>query len=375
MKLFFYSLAAIIICGLAVKLITELPPIYGNAIQKKNSAVAQHIVYVDTDKLMKMHPNNGTAREMERMLAEVDKIVNTELLGGAADENIVINIPAAGTEPISRKVLEADAANNAVLSLDELDKQKRTALNARMNSMRDTMMKSAETDINAQIKDIEKSTINSNRTVDEHYMMDRLNAQLKASALRVQTKVSGIDQDAVKAKLRAVEQSITDMDKASNTEKDSFDKKANDKANTLRMAAARKIEDKIRAYEDRENSRIISDKEEAQEQIVREIGLFGKTIPGNKNVAIAPLKQNNVKSENLLRSNTQASDLHTAAFELNTRIREDVNRVVLELAAEKGIKVTFKRSEGMHDATGMFAQWLREREWITSGPAMDERGS
>jgi len=374
LKLTFYVSVVVLLAGLAARILVGFP--LPDAVAQKTAAppATERVAYVDSSELLKLHPDWEALKEMKATLAEVRSTpggfsFNRDTGDNAGDKAPVMHDARAG---VSRKELEANAAQAATGALENLETEKREALDARLRSMRSIMAKNEESAVMSQSRDIEETAADQAKDVDVRQNNDLINARLKAAALQVQTKVSGIDQNAVAGELKKAQRSVDKISAATDAEKDRITTTANTRIDALRQANVGKIDEQIRAYQQKENARISADMAQAKEQIVREIGSF--PTPGlgeTRSQAGAPVKENCYGTVSG-RADPGISRLKSATAELEIKIRKDVDRAVTDLAAKKGIKVVFSRRNGTPDATKIFADLLRKQGWSAFQPVLSE---
>jgi hypothetical protein len=242
--------------------------------------------------------------------------------------------------------------------------------------MKSQLLKSSESDWKAEARNIEEAAAAETKSVDDRYASDLVNARLRASASQAASKVShmvdsGMDKKATDEKLRSADAVLADVGRAGGAEKAGIMAAANAKIKALKQAAEKRAGEQVGLYE-REQSKLIADSmAAARSDIAQQLGpvstpgLFAREMDGPSSGAGA----GDHPADRLV-------DLRAAVAALQVRIDKDVSSMVLSLAAEKGLKVTFERQRGVtRDATRTFAELIKKHGWNAGTPAMSGSGS
>jgi hypothetical protein len=222
------------------------------------------------------------------------------------------------------------------------------------------LLNSAEADWKAEARDIEEQAADKTKSVDERYASELVNARLRASASETAYKVSksdasGMDKEAAKARLGEAQGGVAAVEATAGAAKDRIMAEAGAKIDALEAAAQKRVAEQVGAYESDQRKLIAQDIASARGEIASQLG------PGSAPLLFA-------RSDS-----TNAADLSAAVSALQDRIDDDVSSVVLDLAAKRGLQVTFQRRAGTaKDATGTFAALIRKYGW-PAGAAFNGR--
>ena len=347
----------------------------------------QRAVYVDTARLVHLHPGWEALKEMRAALAEVR--ASDEQLEAAAGKSTVGNNVISGerlesdsVQVPSRDQLEAECARSATDALSQLEQQKREAMDVRLRTARKSMMLSADIHANSKIHEIEAEARKQIAAVEEKYAPGRLNAQVKLAALKTSNGAAGADAKQAKVKMKAAEDEVTRLENVRAAEIERIEAVKKSKIELVGTEEAAEIERWVENYEKQESSRISSGIDEARQEVLQQmdecktIRVTGAKIKG---VSSRLKSAAGIASVDRKEMNGRADvvELDSAAAALEQRIRKDVDRAVRALAVRQGIKVSFaRRDNGMKDATETFAELMKKYSWRSFGPAVSEaRGS
>lgn|GEM_PF-1162880 len=411
MRLAYYALGFIIFGSIAIVLSLPLVSSRGE-LEKPKIASDKMIVYVDMDRLMRLHPSSGALALMKRIAADLRADKRTMPFAIERDAYLV-NASVVSDRikcSISREGLEADAAQAAIGALRELESAQREALQARIRATRRTMEESASADIKAQVRDIEQETSRKLRDVAERYAADRINACLKIGALKVADKSfklliersganiaknrSAVDSPAeselvagesaaIDAKLSVLQSDFSRTIDIGDGEDARIKEEARAKIKALWSDSTANIEKRLSDIEKDANAKIERDIISAQNEIIQEISSFGKLFGAEENstrktVGYARATANLAKGASIVmqRRGPAFDSVDKIVEVLEQRIRLDLSRAVQMLANKQGINVTFVRHRGgLPDRTKEFERKLRCLSWNECGPVLcDTRG-
>ena len=372
MRLAVYTLAALLIAGLAVGVSFSYTP----SVKNESSRSDGREVYVDISKLSKLHPSYAALVEMRAALADV-QAGSSRVVSLDHPELRVKKIAGNTPATIDRSNLVAAVAKSAMDDLYMLESDQREALRARLREKRETMMEDAEAEIKLQVYELEDETAKKLRLVTERYVTDRLNAQIRTFALKSASESLGVDQEAANLKLAKACAELDYIDSACLGQENEVNAKSKDQINTLRKSAERDIDAALSLYESTEDRRISDSVSAAREQTLRDLKLQSGVIKAGKAASASllqsggavellkhPVAEDNASAKALIMLEKQAS-------EIELRIKEDVVRVVQKLASEKGVKVTFSRGERrLADETQMFRGLMRKFAWGICEPVL-----
>lgn len=350
MKSALCAVAIFVVAGLSSNVGVGLP-LSGTEASGSIPPVTRRNVFVDKAELARLHPGWQDLSDMKKVLAGA--------LKSAPGAN---SVPS--TAGRSRSELAAKTALDASKALDGLESRKYAALKARREAMKSQMMKSAEAEWKAEARNIEEAAAVETKAIDESHSTDLVNARLRVSAAQVASKVSkldgsGMDKTAAEKDLQDVKSSLEGIAGVDSAEKNRVVASANAKVNALKENAEKQIDDKLNAYEADQSKRIAGTIADARTEIARELG------PSSAPVLFA------VKSQ----AGSLAS-LQSSVSALETRIDKDVDLVVRELAADRGLNVVFqRRGSRVPDVTTVFMNLIKKHGWNAGGPVIDRLGS
>jgi len=316
-------------------------------------------VYVDKAELARLHPGWQALSDMKAALSD-GAIAGRAV--SARDQGV--RLPSrGGSSGRSRSELAAKAALDASAALDALETRRYATLRARCDAMNSQLFASAQASWKAEARDIEQQVAEQTKADDERYASDLVNARLRASASEAACKVSksdasGMDKAATEARLREAQGDLAGIETTAGAAKDRITAEASAKIGALEAAAQKRVAEQVAAYESEQRRLIAQDIASARGEIARELG------PGS-----APLLFAGSDS-------TDAAELSAAVSALQDRIDDDVSSVVLDLAAKRGLQVTFEWQAGAaKDATGAFAALIKKYGWPAGAVVNGRLGS
>jgi len=411
LRLAYYALGFVIVGSIAIVL--SLPLVSSRVeVEKPKIASDKVTVYVDMDRLMRLHPSSGALALMKRIAADVRQGMRTMPFSVGRDASSVnASVASDGiTCSVSREGLEADVAQAAIGALRDLESAQREALQARLRATRRTMEESASANIKAQVRDIEQETSRKLRDVAERYAADRINAYLKIGALKIADKslkslaersgatvaknrgavnspaeneLGAGESAAIDAKLRVLQADLARTIDIGDGEDARIREEARAKIEALWSDSAANIEKRLSDIEKDANARIERDIMSAQNEVIQELSSFGKWLGAEENSArktagYARAVVNPAQGASIVMQKRRPDfdSVDMAVEVLEQRIRLDVRRAVRMLADKQGINVTFVRTGGgLPDRTREFERKLRCLSWNECGPVLcDTRG-
>lgn len=363
---------------------------------------SRETVYVDVGRLATLHPDS-------ELLADMKSVVSEIRAGSAwkpAPAKVDLTPPPAPRMPIdhsmmSRAKLEAELAQEAVSALGKLETDQRDALQARLRASRALLVSSADAEIAAEVREIEDEAASKLRSLAQRYAADRINAQLKISALGVarggmkdlsnpgsrgddggaaalvrETETSGNSELAsIDSQLRGVQADLGHIIGVSMAETEQIQADARKRIETLKTAAHQKIDSTLAIQEDAESRKIENSITMARSDILEEMTTVGQSraysgsprSPGTARVALSvhasPASVGGVGGD--------LGSIEGAVASLEIRIRDEVRGAVLKLAESKGVSVVFIRNgRRVPDQTDEFAQAFRDRGWELCAPVL-----
>ena len=324
--------------------------------------VPPKVVYVDKTELARLHPGWQALSDMKAVLSGETV---ADHAGSRSDQGV--RLPSRGVAPgRSRSELAAKAAVDASAALDALETRKYQALKARSDAMRSQLLKSAEAGWKAEARDIERAAAAEAKAIDEADGSDLVNARLKASASQAASKASksdlgGMDKAAVEQRLQDSEGQLTSVETANSAAKDRIMAEEQAKIDALRQDAEKRVAQQVGTYEADQHKLIAQDIASARSEIASELG------PGSTPLLFAG--KSGIDSGD-------TADLSAAVSALKVRIDSDVSSLVIDLAAKRGMQVTFERPPtGAKDATSTFGALIKKYGWPAGSLAGGGLGS
>lgn len=341
-------------------------PLYAAATRAIARPASRQVVFVDKAELARLHPGWQALDDMRAALA------GTGSAGGGSSTSGGQNYDrAAGTASRgaavgrSRSELVAKAASDASAALDGLEKRKYSALKARREAMRSQLLKSSEAEWKAEARNIEEAAGVETKLIDDRHSSDLVNARLRVSASEIAATVSqktdsGMDKDATNEKLRSANADLAGVGSVDDAEKGRIMAAANAKIDAVRQASEKRVAERVSAYEAEQSKLIAGSMAAARGEIAQELGPVSTPALFAGQWCASALSDNGVNESRVGR----VVDLQAAVSALQVRIDKDVGSMVLDLAAEKGLKVTFERQRGeTRDATKTFAGLIQKHGW------------
>lgn len=399
MKLAYYALGFFIVGSVTIALSL---PLTSSRVEKPKVVSDKTIVYVDTDRLMRLHPSADALAVMRQIAADVRLGMRTMPFSANRDlPQTAVPVASDGiTCSVSRNKLEADVAQAAIGALRDLESAQREVLKARLRATRRMMEESANADIRSRVQDIEQETSRKLRDVAEQYAADRINASLKIGALRVADKSlkslversggtaakgkSALDSPAainesaeINSKLRDAQAELARIVDVGAEEDARIKAEMRAKIEALWSDSAANIEKSLSAIERDANARIERDIMTAQNDIIQELSSLGKWFnagdSAKKTTGYARTAANPAQGSAFIMQQRRLNpdSVDTAVAALEQRIRLDIRRAVRMLADKQGIDVTFVRhGDELPDRTREFEKKLRCLFWSECGPVL-----
>ena len=366
MKLAFYGLASVILVGLG-----SIMPFSRAQVELRSTPNAyERVVYVDRDKLARLHPAWRALSEMEATLAEVDAASGgvSQPVGARRTSSAYVD----DAKPrVDRRELESEIRSDAVSALAQQESEMRRALWLRSQTARENMLARADADIAPKVREIETSTAAMLDALDEKYAPDHLNARIKAGALRAISKSPAVDAGSAKLKSEKAEGELARIEDACDSDKQRVADVAGAKIATMREAEIARIDRWVDDYQVSENQRIDSSLLAAGDRLCRDFGTNGYPV-GLREVRPAPAGRSvALGTDSVAADAGDAHELRSTLLALRKQIALDVERAISELGRRKGVIVSLKRGQaGLPDETKQFADLMRNGEWSATGPVL-----
>ncbi len=341
------------------------------SVQAKPASNAR-VVYVDTSELARLHPG-------WRALDDMRLTLNGTGLKDAMSTSLTSAPPIISTPKLqltsvsSREELVAKAARDASAALDKLEARKYDALRARRESMRAYLLKSSESEWKAEAKDLQAESAVLTKAVDDRYSADLVNARLRQAASKAASSISkkedaGIDRTLAGERMTAADVELARIMAESDAEKASITADINAKIEAIKRASEKRVEEQVAVYDAEQSSIIADSMASARSDIARRLG--PTSTPDL--FAVLDMGFGQTLGKTPVTNGDRMVDLRAAYSALQTRIDNDVRELVLSLASQKGLQISFERkTTRMNDATGIFANLIKKCGWSASipGPA------
>lgn len=334
------------------------------------SANLPQTVFVDKNELARLHPGWQALDDMRAALDSEKSDLAKNTSSGSLSPAATVGSKRGLTVVPSRSQLVAKAAGDASASLDKLEKRKYDALRARRDSMSVYLLKNSESEWKAEARTIQEEAAIQMKAVDEQYAVELLNARLRATATKSAVTISqkqdgGLDKADADARLITADAEVQRIKADVDAQKAIIDGDARARIAAIKEASEKRVKDILDLYETDQSTIIANSMASARSDIARTLGptaapgLFAEYESGfNRWVVNGSACAGN-----------KTTDLKAAICALQERIDNDVNTVVLVWASQKGLKVTFERSnDATYDATKMFADIIKKRGWNAVGP-------
>lgn len=246
--------------------------------------------------------------------------------------------------------------------------------------MRSAMMAGAEASMVSEWQSAQSFADRTMKAVDERYASDRLNFRLQTLALTAAVGCAGVDRSDVELRLHRAESQLSELERDCDCEKQSIAAVADGKMEAMREAAAAAIDEKLEARRRQEEDRIDAAIVEARDEILGELEAFESSPSASRGVGSSELASTRGSRSSSTGSGGIAAvgidargareDLSIAASRLREQIISDVERMVNEIAAQKGLRITHDPDEAESDSTSVFHEILSSRGWNESGPVL-----
>lgn len=335
------------------------------------------VVYVDTSALARLHPG---WRALDDMRLTLNGTGLEEAMSTSARSPVMPSIDAPKPQLVSgssREELVAKAARDASAALDKLEARKYDALRARRESMRVYLLKSSESEWKAEAKDLQAEGAVLTKAVDDRYAADLVNARLRQAASKAASSISqkedaGIDRTLADERMTAADAEVARIMVESATEKAGITAGIDARIEAIKRTSEKRVEEQVAVYDAEQSAMIADSMASARSDIARRLG------PTSAPDLFAMLDMGFGRSTRDAsgKSVDRMADLKAAYSALQTRIDKDVRDMVMSLASQKGLQVSFERNKTkMNDATGMFADLIKKFGWSASIPGPTASGN
>lgn len=366
------------IAGLAVGMAFSYAPV----------ATVKHVtrdrgtVYVDPTRLMTLHPSWQALDMMKKTLVDMGYVDKSSpaSVGDVRVARVPVSESAKGNS-LLREQLRTEATREAVGALGQLETERRQAVGSRSRSMRDDMASEEERKLKLQAQEIESGVSDQLKVVAEENTYDRINAQLKLSALKAAGRSKGVDTTLISSKISSAQSDLDRVNRISTTQSNEVMAQAAAGIDKLSSEAQDKINATLDIYERGENRRIEEQIAAARDQILSELDshvsgssnkddVFAKQPKGTTVVAsvVGGVPRTKIRGD--------AAELKGRIKQLEAQILNDVTRAARAVGNGKGVNVVFVRGDAHKDLTDDFARSMRRIDWGAYEPVMlDALGS
>jgi len=373
LKLALYSLAAILLIGLHAGLRSP------EAREARTAAPepVEQVVFVDTAKLLPLHPGWRALEEMRTTLAEVGRTSGGVSLRVAEPQLTRRDASRQDTHPaFGREQLEQEARRAAGIALSRHTADLSEALWLRMSARREAMMEGVQADLMERSRELDASTGVMLKAVEENYSARRLKARLRIGALEVAATSPGIDSANAELNLHRARKELEEIEQACDAEKQRLRDVARARINALRDAEAARIDERLAQIGEQEQRRIENTVAEAQERIATDMDSYQNGVLSVFAEPAEPMAVGLPESISTLTDVPGKGDLRrfeAAVRAVGKQIESDVVRAVRSLARKEGVNVTFARSgDDVPDRTREFEDLMLKYRWTACGPVLSK---
>ncbi|MGQ9454497.1 MAG: hypothetical protein ACUVRS_07335 [Armatimonadota bacterium] len=380
-------LLGIVFLGLVLAVVVHfVPVVHGEAPQ--HVRLRENIVFVDINVLVPLHPAFETLQNLREF--PTHPTTSTTALSCKL-ESLKLQTLIKRPE-MNRTDLVAGVARTAVAEFSRFESTKREALNLRLQHLRTTAEKSLIPKLSADIREIERDAAQKERQVLANFAGRKLEMALQISALRsgVERYRSTLSPHADTQKDNSLTKLEAMLEKAVNENQLLEDtlaaqtslirSEANEKIRKLRTQKQNEVAAQLAEREVVEKALIESVVSEAREEVFSwlvmpedswysELPYVEADSRITKPRAIPKQAAATAKAEQAIRTRTKALIAHLART-LEKQIKADVARAVRQHAARSGVRVTFKKSSQVPNATEQFSRLLRQECKIYWHPAL-----
>ncbi|MEN6356194.1 MAG: hypothetical protein ABFD83_03820 [Armatimonadota bacterium] len=374
MKFAIYTLAGAMI----VVTIAGLALSGGQPVAAPRQPRGHEVVYVDLDRLVQSHPA-WQAVLMTRSVVN-DARPDSIQVGGSSQESEAAGskIKYPNADPNIRERLVSEAIRVADEAMIKLETQQLETVDIRLRQRRETMEKSAESEVTAGVREINEKAESDVEQIARRYCPDKINAELKFAALKLKSGKPGIDDKANSLKIEEAGKNLARINEQCSTETSRVLDQAKAQIEALWSNATTRTDAYLSIIESGEKRKISNRAAASRNEILREmLSLYDS---GSSLTALQPAMDTNT-SASLSRvasvgsSRMDIGDWRNENIRLESRIRQGVKAVVSRIARDQGVRVVFSRtSKGVPDETGRFARLMSERAWDGCDPVVSMAG-
>lgn len=354
----------------------------------QHTRLRENTVFVDINALVPLHPAFETLqklREFPTHSITISKALSCKL--ESLKPQIIIEKPE-----VNRTDLVAGVVRTAVAEFSRFEATKREILNLRLQHLRTTAEKSLIPKLSADIREIEWDAAQKEREILSNFAGRKLELALQISALRssvekyrsVVSPYSDTQKDNSLTRLEAMlEKAISENQLLEDTlaaQTSLIQSEAAEKIRRLRTQKQNELAAQIAEREETEKALIESAISEARDEVFSWLAMpdeswhsepqYVKAGFGVAKPRVTPkYEATTFKAEQAI--NTRARNLTARLTRtLEKQIKADVARVVRQLAARRGARVTFTKNPRVPDATERFARLLRQDHKIYWQPVL-----
>lgn len=333
---------------------------------------AEREVYVNLDKLSQLHPAWELMSMTKSTIADARAGMKPLI---AAGSNIAVSdwdqIDSVEPDTALRERLSSDAAKLADESLRELENQQRLAVDSRLRLKRETMEKSAESEVVVRVKEIEDEASASAEQVARKYCPDRINAELKVSALKTESGSSGVDENVTKSKLEVAQAELDRINSECSSEANRVWDDAQTQIDSLLIDTSTRMDAALSIYESAQVRKIDERVASSRNEILDEMMSLYEPAELRGTSMFSLGENRTVVASHVTTDSSDLGDWQSNNAGLRQRIRRDVKNAVAKIAKDEGVRVVFVRdSSDMPDETSKFAQLMARLPWHGCGPVI-----
>ena len=348
----------------------------------QHKPVSNHDVYVDISKLIRLHPSWQAVETMRATVADVRasssgvQLAKADVAPNASSNSI--KGESYSPVSVSRRSLEAEVCKSAASALQQLESDQWAALQTRLQINRSAMLKSAEAEIRLQRHEVYADAAEQMKNAANLHSNERLNTQMRVTALRSASKTPGIG-PSLKPKLDEAEAELDRINSETSSQLQKITAQTQEKVLSIRSSYEAKIDAALSVYETGEGKRIKNASKASHKEVLDEVCIFdalaspeeaasvvSRLKPVGSVVNVSPVAEH---SQNNAR---RLVDFSRQTSRLEMQIRDDVARAIRQMGADKGMRVVFSRRDGVPDKTREFSALMREQAWSVCRPIFSE---
>lgn len=340
--------------------------------------ISRKVVYVDLDALARMHPAwqavTITGSAINDAGAGSLKISGPLM----AKKTVHFKAHIPDTDPAIRQQLVSEAIRVSDDAMMKLENAQLEAADMRLRQRRETMEKSVEAEVMASVREINEKAYGDVEQIARKHCSDKINAELKVAALKLQSGKPGIDDKSNAAKLESAEADLMRINGECSDETNGVLGQAKTQTASLWANAASRTDAALLIIESSERRKIKNRAAASRNEILRELlSLY------DADSSIAAMRPSGRWSADMNLSRVALASpgrmdigkWYAQNSQLQKRIRQNIKSAVSKMAMTQGVRVVFSRvSNNIPDQTKRFARLMSERAWDGCDPVLSMVG-